>query len=128
MEPTALVVHQDPVMGDRVAYWLETLGVPAMHVLSSHEAVHTLHEAGQPRFVVVSSDLPDMDAFAHLRHEDPVLAQLPLVVVMAERGQAPDPRLEPTYVVGKPPDSAEFIFAVAALRDGMSWAERTLLH
>jgi CheY-like chemotaxis protein len=123
MGTTALVVDQNAITGDRLAYWLTTLGVPATHVQSADEAVHSLHHSARPRFVVVANDLPDMDVFAELRHDDPVLADVPLVVIVGEEDRHPDPRLHPTYVVTAPPDSADFIWAVATLRDGKSWLE-----
>jgi CheY-like chemotaxis protein len=123
MAPTALVVDKNAITGDRLAYWLTTLGVPATHVQSTDEAAHSLHHSTRPRFVVVASDLPDMDAFAELRHDDPVLHEVPLVVVSAD-GRSADPRLEPTYIVPPPPDSADFIWAVATLRDGESWLKK----
>ena len=128
MVPTALVVDQNTDTGARLAYWLTTLGVPATVVRNADEAAQSMYASTPPSLVVVSNELPDMDRFAHLRHEDPVLSHTMLMVILGRhRGEA-DPRLDPTYVIANAPENPDFIFAVTKLRDGVSHLHSKHVH
>jgi hypothetical protein len=128
MVPTALVVDQNTDTGGKLAYWLTTLGLPATVVRSSDEAAQSLRVSTAPSLVVVSNELPDMERFAHLRHVDPVLSHVALMVILGQETREPDPRLDPTYVITNAPESPDFILAVTALRDGNSWFDQQPVH
>lgn len=128
MVPTALVVDQNMDTGGKLAYWLTTLGVPATLVASADEAARSLYASTPPTLVVVSNELPDMERFAHLRHENRALSCAALMVVLGEDASEADPRLEPTYVIANAPESADFIFAVTALRDAVSNLSSAHVH
>src|SRR5262245_20930299 len=103
MVPTALVVDQNTDTGGRLAYWLTTLGLPATLVTSASEAEQSLYASTPPRLVVVSNELPDMERFVDLRHEDPVLSHAALMVILGRHEREADPRLDPTYVIANAP-------------------------
>jgi DNA-binding NtrC family response regulator len=128
MAPTALIVDQNADTGGKLAYWLTTLGVPATVVGSADEAEVSLHGDSAPRLVVVSNELPDMERFACLRHQDPVLSRVVLMVILGGHGHAADPRLDPTWVVVNPPEDPDFIAAVSALRDAGPGTEASRVH
>jgi DNA-binding response OmpR family regulator len=128
MVRTALVVDQNADTGGKLAYWLTTLGVPATVVRTADEAAQSLEASTPPSLVVVSNELPDMERFAHLRQQDPVLSHAALMVVLGRRRREADPRLDPTYVIANAPENPEFIFAVTALRDGESFFDSKRVH
>jgi CheY-like chemotaxis protein len=128
MVRTALVVDQNTDTGGKLAYWLTTLGVPATVVRTADEAAESLDVSTPPSLVVVSNELPDMERFADLRREDPVLSYAALMVILGRHEREAHPRLDPTYVIANAPENPDFIFAVTALRDGERYYESRLVH
>ncbi len=82
MDRTVLIVDSDPQTVAQVTNALATEGVGVAHAEDGTRALESA-KGQRPDLVALELDLPDMSGFGLIRlfHEEPVLAEIPIVVV-----------------------------------------------
>jgi len=115
MTPTVLIVDDDPDCADALKDTLEDAGYEVSIARSAIDALRQLQSMPRPSVIVLDLLMPGMsgEEFLARRQADPVLAEIPVVVVSATPPQPSIDRRTP--VLRKPVDPAELLEILASV-------------
>jgi CheY-like chemotaxis protein len=114
MTPRVLIVDDDADCGDALKDTLQDVGYEVAIAPSAIDALRQLQSMPPPSVIILDLLMPGMsgEEFLERRQADPVLAEIPVVVVSATPPQSIDRR---TPVLRKPLDPAKLLDILASV-------------
>jgi len=118
---SVLAVDGDPQTLKLVTYLLSKIGIPVISAGSGIEAIE-LVQSIQPDLVILELALPDINGleFVQTIRVDPVLSQIPIVVLASAEDYRPEEILQAgcDAFIPKPIDTRTFLLTIKTVLEG----------
>lgn len=117
MEPTVLVIDDDPDLVRLMAKFLKIEGFAPVSAANGREALTYLQNGGEAGLILLDLRMPEMDgyAFRAAQRADPAIAEIPVIVLSGVESETIQEELDVAAFFQKPASFANVIKTVRAL-------------
>jgi len=117
MEPTVLVIDDDPDLVRLMAKFLKIEGFAPVSAANGREALAYLQNGGEASVILLDLRMPEMDgwAFRAAQRADPSIAQIPVIVLSGVESETIQQQLDAVAFFQKPASFSEVIKTVRQL-------------
>ncbi|HZR24740.1 MAG TPA: response regulator [Vicinamibacterales bacterium] len=117
MQPTVLIIDDDPDLVRLMAKFLKLEGFAPVSAANGREALAYLQSGGEASVILLDLRMPEMDgwAFRAAQRSDPAIAHIPVIVVSGVDAWSGPQDLEAAAVFEKPASFSDVIKTVRRL-------------
>jgi two-component system, chemotaxis family, chemotaxis protein CheY len=117
VQPTVLVIDDDPDLVRLMAKFLKLEGFAPVSASNGHDALTYLRNGGEASVILLDLRMPVMDgwAFRAAQRADPVIANIPVIVLSGVESSVVQQQLDAAASFQKPASFAEVVKKVREL-------------